>query len=65
MTHNISGTAKASVQTVIATNWNNESKSNLWWLSNIVVLGGSAAYARVKQLEMEKQHREEILNQKV
>lgn len=25
---------------------------SLWWLSNMVVLGGSAAYARVRQLEM-------------
>ena len=24
----------------------------LWWTSNLVVLGGSMAYTRVKQLEM-------------
>ena len=29
-----------------------QTKSFLWWLSNMVVLGGSLAYARVRQLEM-------------
>ena len=53
LTNNISGTAKAAAQTVIATQWNAEVKSSLWWLSNFVVLIGSAAYARVRQLEME------------
>merc|ERR1712106_24209 len=52
LTHNISGTAKAAAQTVLATHWFMETKSSLWWLSNMVVLGGSLAYARVKQLEM-------------
>ncbi|KAL0281223.1 UNVERIFIED_CONTAM: hypothetical protein PYX00_002274 [Menopon gallinae] len=52
LTHNISGTAKSCAQTVIATYWYNESKSLLWWTSNFIVLGGSAAYARFKQLEM-------------
>lgn len=52
LTHNISGTAKAAAQTVLATYWWAESKSVLWWTSNFVVLGGSMAYTRVKQLEM-------------
>lgn len=52
LTHNISGTAKACAQTVIATYWYNEIKPFLWWLSNFVVLFASAAYARIKQLEM-------------
>merc|ERR1711872_571604 len=52
LTHNISGTAKAAAQTVLATQWFNETKPFLWWLSNLVVLGGSLAYTRVKQLEM-------------
>uniref|UniRef100_A0A1I8PRB0 Sugar phosphate transporter domain-containing protein n=1 Tax=Stomoxys calcitrans TaxID=35570 RepID=A0A1I8PRB0_STOCA len=56
LTHNISGTAKACAQTVIATQWYNEHKSFLWWTSNIVVLAASAAYTRVKQLEMLRQH---------
>ena len=46
MTHNISGTAKAAAQTVIATQWNAEVKSFEWWISNAVV-NGSSAYARV------------------
>ena len=29
-----------------------QTKSFLWWVSNMVVLGGSLAYARVRQLEM-------------
>lgn len=56
LTHNISGTAKACAQTVIATQWYNETKSVLWWTSNIVVLVASGAYTRVKQLEMQRQH---------
>lgn len=52
LTHNISGTAKSCAQTVIATYWYNEKKSFLWWTSNFIVLGGSAAYARFKQLEL-------------
>ena len=52
LTHNISGTAKACAQTILATNWYGETKSFLWWVSNIGVLLGSAAYTRVRQLEM-------------
>lgn len=65
LTHNISGTAKACAQTVIATQWYNESKSWLWWLSNFVVLFGSGLYARVKQLEIERQHVQSAANQNV
>ncbi|XP_035780288.1 GDP-fucose transporter 1-like [Anopheles albimanus] len=65
LTHNISGTAKACAQTVIATSWYHESKSLLWWISNGIVLLGSALYTRVKQVEMDKKHREEINNEKV
>jgi len=54
LTHNISGTAKAAAQTVLATQWFNEVKPMLWWLSNFVVLGGSLAYTRVRQMEMKK-----------
>lgn len=57
LTHNISGTAKACAQTVLATSWYNESKPWLWWLSNMIVLFGSASYARVKQLEMAHAHK--------
>ena len=52
LTHNISGTSKAAAQTVLATQINSEVKSFWWWVSNVMVLGGSMIYARVKQLEM-------------
>lgn len=56
LTHNISGTAKACAQTVLAVAWFHETKTFLWWFSNVLVMFGSAAYARVKQLEMAKTH---------
>ncbi|KAF2882993.1 hypothetical protein ILUMI_23172 [Ignelater luminosus] len=65
LTHNISGTAKACVQTILATYWYHEVKSFLWWTSNAIVLLGSAGYARIKQLEMEKRHRTNPVYQKV
>ncbi|XP_047219463.1 GDP-fucose transporter 1 isoform X2 [Girardinichthys multiradiatus] len=54
LTHNVSGTAKACVQTVIAVVYNSTSKSLLWWTSNMMVLGGSSAYTFVKSREMQK-----------
>lgn len=56
LTHNISGTAKACAQTVIATFWFDELKTTLWWISNIVVLVGSALYTRIKQVEMSRDY---------
>merc|ERR1719238_1897886 len=61
LTHNISGTAKAAAQTVLATHVNAEVKPFWWWVSNGVVLIGSAAYARVRQLEMASETQREIL----
>ena len=61
LTHNISGTAKAAAQTVLATYVNAEIKSFYWWISNGIVLLGSAAYARVRQLEMASEKTREIL----
>ncbi|KAK4292301.1 hypothetical protein Pmani_034927 [Petrolisthes manimaculis] len=52
LTHNVSGTAKACAQTVIATWWYSEPKSILWWVSNWTVLGGSLAYTHTKHREM-------------
>lgn len=65
LTHNISGTAKACAQTIIATEWFNETKSLLWWTSNFIVLIGSGCYARIKQLEMKRKFREMEQSQKV
>jgi len=56
LTHNISGTAKACVQTVIAVIWFHDIKSFLWWISNFVVLGASAAYTQVRRNEMREKH---------
>ena len=39
-----------------------QTKSFLWWLSNMVVLGGSLAYARVRQLEMKNNTHEKTVN---
>lgn len=56
LTHNISGTAKACAQTVLAVIWFQENKTILWFFSNFLVMIASAVYARVKQLEMAKTH---------
>merc|ERR1712037_155559 len=50
--HSISGTAKSAAQTILATRVYGESKSVLWWIANILVLGGSTAYAKAKQIEL-------------
>ncbi|CAG9791784.1 unnamed protein product [Diatraea saccharalis] len=63
LTHNISGTAKACAQTVLATQWYNESKNVLWWTSNVIVLASSALYARFKQVEMEERSRKPPLEE--
>lgn len=52
LTHNISGTAKACFQTVLAVILSNSRKSPLWWLSNLTILFASGAYSRIRQLEM-------------
>lgn len=57
LTHNVSGTAKACAQTVLATYWFNEEKSVLWWISNIIVLTASGFYARIRQLELSKEYK--------
>ncbi|PAV62829.1 hypothetical protein WR25_17850 [Diploscapter pachys] len=54
LTHNISGTAKAAAQTVMAVLWWHEAKSFMWWVSNAVVLLGSAAYTYFRKLEMDQ-----------
>lgn len=54
LTHNVSGTAKACAQTVLAVLYYEETKSFLWWTSNLMVLGGSSAYTWVRGWEMQK-----------
>lgn len=55
LTHNISGTAKACAQTVIACLYYGDVKSSLWWTSNAVVLAGSGGYTEVRRREMDSQ----------
>ncbi|PVD24202.1 hypothetical protein C0Q70_14672 [Pomacea canaliculata] len=57
LTHNISGTAKACAQTVIACIYYTEIKPVLWWVSNVVVLLGSAGYTEVRRREMTVQQK--------
>ncbi|KAK3101333.1 hypothetical protein FSP39_002767 [Pinctada imbricata] len=59
LTHNISGTAKACAQTVIATMYYHDLKPFLWWTSNMVVLFGSGAYTEVRRREMKTSHEEQ------
>ncbi|KAL5112707.1 GDP-fucose transporter [Taenia crassiceps] len=59
LTHNISGTAKAAVQTIIATLVSLDFKSALWWLGNFMVVAGSVAYACVRHKLALKEHLEE------
>lgn len=54
LSHNISGTAKSCVQTILAVFCTGEIKSILWWLSNLIILIASAVYSRLRQLEMER-----------
>jgi GDP-fucose transporter C1 len=56
LTHNISGTAKACAQTIIASIYYFEMKPVLWWVSNVVVLAGTLAYTHVKRQEMKDDH---------
>jgi len=65
LTHNVSGTAKACAQTILATYWFNEKKSFLWWISNVVVLTASAFYARIRQLDLSKEYKAIETQQKV
>ncbi len=62
LTHNVSGTAKACAQTIIACVWFHEARPALWWLSNVMVLGGSSAYTYVRMNEMktEKETKKEL-----
>ena len=52
LTHNVSGTAKACTQTILACMVYSESKSFWWWISNIMVLVGSSGFAVICISEM-------------
>ena len=58
LTHNVSGTAKAYVQTLMGVMYYNEVKTILWWLSNCLVLIGAALYSQVRSQEMKAKHKQ-------
>lgn len=51
LTHNISGTAKACAQTILALQLSGEQRTGMWWFSNFLVLGGSAGYTHFRRLD--------------
>lgn len=59
LTHNVSGTAKAGVQTVLACVVYSQIKSHWWWISNIMVLLGSSAYTYVRMTEMKNSDKDQ------
>lgn len=59
LTHNVSGTAKSYVQTLMAVVAYSETKTSLWWISNLFVLGGSGLFAHVRATEMKRVHNAE------
>ena len=59
LTHNVSGTAKACAQTILACIVYSETKPFWWWVSNVMVLGGSSGYTYVKMEEMRAQQQEQ------
>lgn len=58
LTHNVSGTAKACAQTILACMAFSETKSWWWWMCNFMVLGGSSAYTYVRMFEMKNKVKE-------
>ena len=52
LTHNISGTTKSCLQTVLGVFYFNETKTFLWWLSNLLTLTGAFFYSVVRNSEM-------------
>ncbi len=55
--HSVSGASKSLAQTVLAVFWLEypgaaPGRSPLWWLANLLVLGGNSAFAKVRQMEI-------------
>ncbi len=59
LSHNVSGTAKAYAQTLMAVLYYHEIKTLLWWGSNGLVLIGAAFYTHVRSSEMKDKHKSE------
>lgn len=61
LTHNISGTAKACTQTVIACTYYSLHKTSWWWFCNFLVLVGSLVYTIVSMREMKMEMKKQQL----
>lgn len=61
LTHNISGVAKACLQTLLDTIYHNTPKPFLWWIGTLAVLGGTTSYSVVKSLAMKTSHQQESI----
>lgn len=59
LTHNISGTTKSYIQTVLGVVVYHEVKTMLWWTSNFFVLIGAGLYSHVRTKEMKQKHHED------
>jgi GDP-fucose transporter C1 len=56
LTHNISGTVKSYLQTLMGVIIYKEIKSHLWWIGNYLVLIGAGLYSHVRNVEMTKKN---------
>lgn len=61
LTHNISGVAKACLQTLIDTIVHSTPKPFLWWIGTLAVLGGTTSYSVVKSIAMKASHQQESI----
>ena len=60
LTANISGVAKSCIQTIIGVIYFNESKTFIWWSSNMLVLLGAASYSIIRNKETQT-HKTKII----
>jgi GDP-fucose transporter C1 len=65
LTHNISGTTKSCLQTLLGVIYFNETKNLLWWLSNLFVLVGALFYSIVRNQEMNKSKENKMLSKSI
>ncbi|CAH1775102.1 unnamed protein product [Owenia fusiformis] len=57
VTHHISASTKGIVQTLIAVSYYREQKAILWWLSNMLVVGGAILYTYTHYMELQQKSR--------
>ena len=65
LTHNISGVAKACLQTLMDTIIHSTPKPVLWWVGTLAVLGGTTSYSVVKSMAMKQSHQQESIRSDV